>query len=49
MEEGGDDGNKMASLVSRQGRQLQRYSKTGSRLVVGYACRTSSKRIEQVE
>ncbi|URD78014.1 Nudix hydrolase [Musa troglodytarum] len=25
----------MASLVSRQGRQLQRYSKTGSRLVVG--------------
>ncbi|RZR86011.1 hypothetical protein BHM03_00013096 [Ensete ventricosum] len=39
VEEGGDDGKKMASLVSRQGRQLQRYSKTGSRLVVGYACR----------
>ncbi|RWV80280.1 hypothetical protein GW17_00058475 [Ensete ventricosum] len=26
----------MVSMVSRQGRQLQRYSKTGSRIVVGY-------------
>ncbi|RRT37077.1 hypothetical protein B296_00040480 [Ensete ventricosum] len=30
------DRTKMVSMVSRQGRQLQRYSKTGSRIVVGY-------------
>ncbi|KAJ8492158.1 hypothetical protein OPV22_013879 [Ensete ventricosum] len=29
------DRTKMVSMVSRQGRQLQRYSKTGSRIVVG--------------